>query len=216
MIKRIFNKIRRHTFPTVQDRWRADKGDETLRLDYPLDSESLVLDFGGYEGEWAATIHKRFGSRIVIFEAVPEYAEKIRNRFAGNNLLEVCAYGLGMTDRTEKIYMDSDGSSSFGKNGPSIDIRIADAAAWFQERGLPAVELAKLNIEGGEYELLERLIDNGITPRIKHIQIQFHTISPDSKERRKRIQDALAKTHELKWCYEFVWESWTLKGTQNL
>lgn len=216
MIRRIFNKIRRHTFPTIQDRWRADNGDEKLRLDYPLGPESLVLDFGGYEGEWASSIYERFGSRIAVFEAVPAYAEKIRKRFAGNNKVEICAYGLGNSDRIEKIYMDSDGSSSFGRKGPSIDMKIVDAAVWFNERDLPTVELAKLNIEGGEYELLERLIESGITPYIKHIQVQFHTISSESKERRKRIQDALAKTHELKWCYEFVWESWTLKAPPTI
>lgn len=211
MLKRIFNKIRRHTFPTVQDRWRADRGDETLRLDYSIKPDSLVLDFGGYEGEWARSIDQRFGCKIIVFEAVPEYADKIAQRFSNKPNIEVCAYGLGKGDRVEKIYMGDDASSSFIKSSQALDMRIKDAVTWFENRGMPKIELAKLNIEGGEYELLEQFIENNLIPLITNIQIQFHTIAADSGERRREIQAALAKTHDLKWCYEFVWESWTLK-----
>ena len=30
------------------DRWFGDNGDHTLRLDYPLNEDSVVLDLGGY------------------------------------------------------------------------------------------------------------------------------------------------------------------------
>ena len=32
------------------DRWFADRGDQTLRLDYDLNENSVVLDLGGYHG----------------------------------------------------------------------------------------------------------------------------------------------------------------------
>ena len=31
-----------------QDRWLADNGDYTKRLDYSLNSDSVVVDLGGY------------------------------------------------------------------------------------------------------------------------------------------------------------------------
>lgn len=212
MMKRIFNKIRRHTFPTIQDRWRAAKGDQTLRLDYPIDDKSLVLDFGGFEGEWATNISDRFGSSIIIFEPIPEFAKNLSNRFEKNPKIEICAYGLGSEDRTETIYLNSDGSSMFTKEGESITMQVANSTTWFNNRKIEKIALAKLNIEGAEYELLETLIRGDIIRKIEHIQIQFHEIAPDSRVRRKAIQESLSKTHELKWCYEFVWESWTLKN----
>lgn len=36
------------------------------------------------------------------------------------------------------------------------------------------IGLMKINIEGGEYELLERMIELGIINKVKDIQIQFH------------------------------------------
>lgn len=47
--------------------------------------------------------------------------------------------------------------------------------------------------------------------RMKNIQIQFHPIAPDSRERMNAIQSILSRTHEVKWQYDFVWESWCIK-----
>ena len=34
------------------ERWFADDGDNTLRLNYPLDENSVVFDVGAYKGAW--------------------------------------------------------------------------------------------------------------------------------------------------------------------
>jgi len=211
MLKKLYSKVRSYTFPTTLDRWYLDRGDETLRLDYPITTESVVLDFGGYEGQWAESIRQRFDCNIIIFEAVPEYAEKISRRFTQNDKIEVCAYGLGKGSRTEKIYMGNDASSSHNKSGIGVDMRVLDAVEWLETRGNPNVSLAKINIEGGEYELLECLIDAVLIHLFDHLQIQFHKIAPDSPARREKIQMELSKTHDLVWSYEFVWESWKLR-----
>lgn len=211
MINRIIRKIRRHICPTIQDRWRADKGDETLRLDYPLTKESIVLDFGGFEGQCAADIYGRFGCKVVVFEPVSAFAEKIRTRFVGNSQIEVCSFALGNGDREEKICLSADASSMHSSGTDFEPIEIRDAVKWLNERSSTRVSLAKINIEGGEYELLERLIDGHAIELIDFIQIQFHPIAPDSRARMEAIQKSLAKTHSLQWQYDFVWESWGLK-----
>jgi len=211
MLKRIIRKIRRLISPTVQDRWRAAKGDQTLRLNYPLTPESLVLDFGGFEGQWAASIHDLYKCRIVIFEPVAEFAEKIRQRFAGNPAIEVCDYALGKGDRQEKIFLSDDGSSTFSAGDAFETIEIKDAADWLKERGSPEISLVKINIEGGEYELLERLDEAGFLNVIHHYQIQFHGNAPDATARMESIQRSLARTHNLMWQYYRVWEGWSLK-----
>ncbi len=74
------------------------------------------------------------------------------------------------------------------------------------------IELLKLNIEGGEYELLESLLENDCITYFKNIQVQFHDFLFDNaKERMTKIQEQLSKTHELTYQYEFVWENWKLK-----
>lgn len=215
MINRILRKIRRIFAPTMQDKWRAADGDSKLRLDYPLTRESLVLDFGGFEGQWAADIHARYGCRIVVFEPVAAFADQIRRRFSGNPLIEVCGFGLGLGNRSEQICLAADGSSLFAERGSHETIEIRDAADWLEDRGNPRVALAKVNIEGAEYELLERLIEAGRIPSIDNIQVQFHPIAPDSRARMSAIQAQLARTHDIQWQYDFVWESWAIKGNSS-
>jgi FkbM family methyltransferase len=211
MIKRIINKLRRTFFPTIQDRWRADQGDTKLRLEYPLFPNSLVMDLGGFEGQWAADIYSRYGCQVVIFEPVAEFAEKIRNRFGNNPSVEVFQYGLGNGAREEHIRLSADGSSLFAGDGQTETISIHDAVEWLESRGTPKVALAKINIEGAEYELLERLSAGGLLHCFENLQIQFHPIAPDSRDRMNAIQAILRRTHDLKWQYDFVWESWCLK-----
>jgi hypothetical protein len=68
----------------------------------------------------------------------------------------------------------------------------------------------KINIEGGEFDLLPAAIDSGLIERIKFIQVQFHQFIPNAIENRLQIHKALEKSHRQMWCYDFVWESWAL------
>jgi hypothetical protein len=54
------------------EKWWNDKGDETLRLDYPLDSNSVVVDAGGFEGEWAYSICEKYNSTVYVLEPIKE------------------------------------------------------------------------------------------------------------------------------------------------
>jgi hypothetical protein len=53
--------------------WFNDRGDQTHRLNYELDANSVVFDLGGYEGEWARDIYCLYGSFIYIFEPYQVY-----------------------------------------------------------------------------------------------------------------------------------------------
>ncbi len=73
------------------------------------------------------------------------------------------------------------------------------------------VDLMKLNIEGAEFDLLDRLIAKKLHKKVTDIQIQFHKIDDKSEERRNKIREKLSKTHDCTWNYPFVWENWKLK-----
>ncbi len=211
-LSRLRRRIQKKFFPTGRDlimrRWQADQGDEKLRLNYDLDRDSVVFDLGGYEGNWAYEIHRRYGCRVLVFEPVSEYANLITRRFSGNPCIEIFPYGLAGATRQEKIGLCSDSSSVFRAAEQTQEIKLLDAAAWFSEHRIERVALMKINIEGGEYELLERLIQTGMVRRIDNIQVQFHEIALDSPVRMEAIQIELQKTHTPTYQYRFVWENW--------
>ena len=78
MIKKIKRKLRYILFKKQIDKqnqqnqlqherckpWFAVKGDQTLRLNYPLNKDSVVFDLGGYKGEFAADIYNKYQSTL--------------------------------------------------------------------------------------------------------------------------------------------------------
>jgi FkbM family methyltransferase len=205
-------RLRQRCFPTERERmvarWKADDGEGTLRVAYPLDAESLVLDVGGYLGQWTSDLFGRYLCRFVSFEPVAEYADALERRFAHNPRIRVVRAGLGGESRRESIAVSDDASSIHGRSGQVQEVEIIDVAEWLAAEGIELVHLCKINIEGAEYELLERLLDAGLVGMFDDIQVQFHDIGPGSASRMERIQRRLCETHHPTYQYRFVWENW--------
>lgn len=215
MIKRVINKIKVTFFPSQFDlaikKWFADNGDNILRQEFQLDSASFVMDVGGYCGQWASDIFARYLCEIAVFEPVKEYAEGIRKRFLKNSNIKVYEYGLSGQNRDCDIAVTGDSSSVYKKSVAVETIKLLDVKEFLEQNSIKSVKLIKLNIEGGEYELMERILDSNLAGVFDNFLIQFHQVAPASEERMLAIQKKLAKTHQLKWQYKFVWERWEKK-----
>lgn len=193
-------------------RWRADKGDKTHRLYYTdLKKHSMVFDLGGYEGQWTSDIYSMYRCRIHVFEPVVDFAQQISRRFRWTPDIFVHQFGLSNRSWTGKIALDEDKSSLFGTAGPLVDARFVEATAFLKEHAISSIDLMKINIEGGEYDLLEHLLNAGYLEKVRNIQVQFHAFVPNAKARMIAIQERLAATHEPTFQYDFVWENWRLK-----
>lgn len=191
--------------------WKQIKGDQTLRLDYNLNSHSITFDLGGYEGEWANNIFSKYQCSIYIFEPVPLYAKKIKKRFEQNSKIRVYDFGLSNSSKFFNLYLSDDGTSEFKNKGKIIKGKLVDYVSFIKNENIKKIDLMKFNIEGGEYDLLEYLISSGYVKYIKNLQIQFHNFVPNAKLRMQNIQFLLKKTHKLTYQYAFLWENWRLK-----
>jgi FkbM family methyltransferase len=215
MINRIFNRIRLKFFPTHFDkevnRWLQDGGDEAMRFNYYLNENSVVMDLGGYKGQWASDIFSMYNCRIMIFEPVQSFSESIKNRFRFNSKMQVFNYALGSNKREETIFLSENGSSIFLNRGLKVLIKFQDIKDFFETNNIKKIDLLKINIEGGEYEVLSRLIESNLITCIENIQVQFHNIESDSKIKMNNIQSMLQNTHKPTYQYEFVWENWVRK-----
>ena len=192
-------------------KWFADNGDTTRRLKYDLSAQSLVLDLGGYEGQWSSEIFSMYCCTIHIFEPAPEFSENIRQRFLRNPHIFVHQYGLASNDINTSISLNGASSSQHKIGKQMVSIQLKKASKFFAENKISSVDLMKINIEGGEYDLLEYLISTSLVKDIKNLQIQFHDFFPDSRARMMTIQEALGRTHKLTYQYEFVWENWEIR-----
>lgn|GEM_PF-135387 len=190
--------------------WLKNEPDERIRYAYPLSPSSHVLDVGGFRGDFAARLVAEYGARVTVFEPIPQFAAIIRSRFSGDNRVELVEAALAERDGEAQFHLDDDASGAFGPQaGTLINVRLIDVARFLEESPVREFDLAKLNIEGGEYALLERLVATGHIGRIKNLQIQFHLNVPDARRRYRSLARQLRRTHLLVWRYPFVWEGWT-------
>lgn len=190
--------------------WKLIDGDNTIWINHHLKKNSIVFDLGGYEGMWSEAILKKYHCTIYIFEPVKEYVEKIEVRFRGSENVKVFPYGLSGRKRNIYLHMSDNETSEFGKSGKLVKSKVVSIKQFINDYEIKQVDLIKINIEGGEYELLEYLLEAGLIKRFNNIQVQFHAFVPNAELRASKIQNELKETHSLSYQFPFVWEKWTL------
>jgi len=206
--------ILKEPFLVEAARWFKDKGDETLRLDYPLNQESIVFDVGGYHGDFAAAIYAKYNCKIYVFEPVPEFYQLCVKRFKGNQKIVCLNFGLSSDEGFLNISM-AENASSFASphaQGAVQKVQLRSVTAFIRELGITQIDLMKINIEGGEFDVIPSIIESGDIKKVQHLQVQFHNFVDQAKMLRDAIRVNLTSTHKEIWNYEFVWESWDLKG----
>jgi FkbM family methyltransferase len=218
LLKDKFNSVEKKSendfiqFKRVQP-WFKVNGDETLRLDYDLNESSTVFDVGGYKGEFSRDIFCKYNSNIFLFEPLPEFYNIASKKFCKNSKVNTLNFGL--SDKTFKtlIGLNDNSSSTIEVGSESVEISLISIIDFIRANNISRVDLIKINIEGGEYNLLESVIREGMVSIFKNIQVQFHDfVIENAKERMSNIHEELSKTHILTYHYEFVWENWKLKS----
>jgi FkbM family methyltransferase len=180
-----------------------------------LRSDSVVLDVGSYTGETVDRFLALYGCRIHAFEPHPGQVARLRERFANEATVTVHEVGLGGCDREMELVSAGPGSTLYpghaaGSGTSRVEIR--DVVAMIDELGLERIDLLKLNIEGAEFDLLDRLLRAGRARQVRYLLVQFHEWHPHAYRRRLQIRRALRATHDEVWNFPWVWELWCLRS----
>jgi len=189
-------------------RWYADNGEEQYKFLQDLSTSSIVFDLGGYIGEFCTKIQSMYKCDIYSFEPMPQYYEQLS---AHNNIK---AFNFGLGAKTKRINLMCDGVSS-RECDPSIinsqSTQIIKFDDFLLDNNISHIDLLKINIEGGEYDLLDHILHNQLHLTIKNILVQFHINIPHCEERRNYIRSQLSITHDCIFNYNFIWEQWRIK-----
>lgn len=179
-----------------QAQWNADSA-ECLRYEYDLTPDDLVVDIGAYRGDWASAIHHRYGSKLIVIEPGPWITG-----FEHGDIINRAAATYNGTMKFGGAYYYASTYEEPTHEYPCFDIN--ELIRLHRD-----IALLKLNIEGGEYALLNHIIEGGLQHRIRNLQVQFHLIEDQPcRQWYDELADRLTVTHELQWRYPFVWESW--------
>lgn len=200
--------------PTLKDKsWGpfCDAGGEELRFQYDLKPGDTVFDLGGYEGQWASDVYSKFKCKIYVFEVYVPYAENIKKRFIRNDDIKVFDFGLSSQDTSTQISIDAFSTSAFKKSDKMVTINLKDIKQFLTDNNINKIDLIKINIEGGEYELLDYMIYKDLVKLVNNFQIQFHDFVPDAINRMFKLREKLSLTHSPTYQFDFIWENWKIK-----
>ncbi len=230
MIKRYLKKtlhlykyhIQKDVFTREVTQWFKDTqkgGGESLRYDYPeLNENAVVFDLGGYKGDFASNIHDKYKCTIYVFEPHPVFYRHCVERFQDND--KIIPFNFGISDVTGSFDISDDADASSFLHVSSADQRaitckIKEFCQVLKDLNVHHIDLIKINIEGGEYPLLEYLIKKNMLHIARAYQIQFHNFVDDAEHKYNFITHHLSKTHMRTWCYKFVWENWHIIDSKN-
>lgn len=197
---------------TIQEKWEADGMREQMYNHPYLNELSKVLEIGAYKGLWASEIAKRYNPFIYAFEPVPQFYEEAKKKLLANEKVSFLPFGLGSNNRWQEIIVNEDASGSFCKIGIPLKIQIRNIKEALNILHYDKhINLTQINCEGGEYELLEYILNENIMDKFDHLQIQFHNLFPEAEMRMENIFKRLSETHKMHYNYNFIFCYWSLK-----
>jgi FkbM family methyltransferase len=177
-----------------------------LKYSMPLNEKGLVVDIGGYNGDWSLKLlNLNPGLNFKIYEPVRTYFEESQKRFQGYGNVEVFNQAISSDGRKIQIHID----------GPRSKLEINQSKEYSETlsildlfRDLSEIELLKINIEGMEYECLEILIKNNELKKVNNLFVQFHNFNEESLSNYNFIVEEIKKDFALVFRYEWIWEHW--------
>lgn len=183
--------------------------EDLIALHDPLIDDSVVVDIGGYKGDYSSGIVRKYNSNVYVYEPNPDMYEYCMRRFEYNDMVSVFPYGLGEEGK-RKLYYLNDGSTLFKgwaeKHNDTSTYNLVDIRdAHYELRDLK-IGILKMNCEGSEYEIIPMIKD--LLTNIPEVLVQFHRFS-EVNSKYDECHEILEETH--KCVYNFKWELWKRK-----
>jgi FkbM family methyltransferase len=202
----------------AQDFLKKDKKMD-FRHRYTFGLNPVIFDCGGHNGDWTFKMFNMYrdqNPRIYVFEIVGSFILHLRKRFYNNQDVQILDFGLGDADKEITFSVSSIATSIFSNPaGSALESgKIRDVVEFLEENSIERIDLLKMNIEGGEYDLLDRLVTSGVVKSCRNIQIQFHNYGEWSKLKRDELKEELRRTHVCTYDFEWTFENWQLKEPQ--
>ena len=202
------------TLLTPQKMWERDRGDEIKIIDYPLDSNSQVIELGGFTGVWSKKIIDKFNPNLIIVEPIPQFVNELKHNFGNNPKVNIEKVAISTSNKTIKLYVKGCATSETNVVSKKVvSVESYDINYFISKYNLSKIDLIQVNIECEEYPLIMNWIETGFLKNVKYLQVQFHTFCENFQEKYDSISQGLEEIgFEIKYKYDFVWESWVNKN----
>ena len=187
------------------------------------EKRKIFLDIGGHLGE---TVRRFYRQRpdaadfeIYSFEPDPEIFGKMFDNIGAIPNVTCINAALCNVQGKRKMHKgranDGEGSTLFdgkltGALQGQIDIRAIDIRRFFDSLGDFDYCIVKMNIEGGEYELLPYMVETNLMSRIDELYVQMHSLKFDLAHRIEMDKIELQWLKDMRNCSTIIFS--TTKG----
>jgi FkbM family methyltransferase len=222
-------RLHAHHYVAGSGKWNEQIRFEPFQPDFG--PASLIIDVGGNtRAADSKVFYDKYRPKIHIYEPVMEFFSQLSSRWKGVEGVTLHSAGMGGGNRTivlstsslkgeSTFVMEGDVKSSDIPPGSSV-LEIVDAASEVRSilssTGRSSIDLLHLNCEGCEWELMLRLVEEGMLRVFANIQISFHNYAQAGIGVHMPvyclIREALLKTHSPVHVVTFGWERWVRRG----
>jgi FkbM family methyltransferase len=194
------------------ERFWKDAGEHWLNDRLDLKADAHVVEVGGYLGNWADYVARKYECYVEVYEPVKEFYDHMLKRFSNRPNIQVKNVAVLDGIGEAHIAVMGEGSTFYTPGaceGPNVAITDIDKIV---RPVCGLVDLLALNCEGSEYDILDRLLFTGNIWRVDRLLVQFHANHLNAETRRSAIREKLTKTHSEVWAYPYCWELWKIHG----
>jgi len=147
----------------------------------------IVIDCGAYVGNSIKTLKEKYsGSEFYAFEPIEKYYTEIENNFPAVTLIRKAVW---IRNEERDFFLGrGQGSSLYSSKRTDgineanfITVECIDFSAWLKENFDKSQYIVlKLDIEGAEYKVLDRMFKDGTISYIDVLYCEFHQRKIDS------------------------------------
>jgi FkbM family methyltransferase len=174
----------------------------------------IVIEAGAYEGRWVKKVCEQLNCTVYAFEPATRAYEMAQEKLGGYSNVTLRCFALGRQTGTTTLYdCDRDGANTLNEveGEPSETVPMVDVAEVVEPLG--EIALMHLNAEGGEIEILERLVETGLIERVRMILVQWHRPNDQMRAWVSALIERLSETHEFERRY--YWGCWKRKNSAD-
>lgn len=175
-----------------------------------IEKNESILVLGGYLGASISEWRRRFDCDVIAFEPIPEYAQQLRLEFRADEKVLIEEFAVSAHEGTVELGIEGETTGRYSNSQAKLNVASKDISKVVSEAG-GSLKVLEMNIEGGEYDNLERLIQTRLISNIPTLLVQFHRYSLKEELRRAQIRSELEKTHNCVFEFLWVWERWDRK-----
>lgn len=166
-----------------------------LKMFTSLPPQPVIVDIGGYIGDFSLYAAYELGARVITYEPTPENYALLMENVALNGLKDqITCHNAGVDGQPGSIMLNLDRSDGalhasrymYATTPERIEIRTVSVAGIMADNALTHIDVLKIDCEGCEYDILSTLTPD-IFDKIDRIVFEYHTL-PDHINKLERVK----------------------------